>query len=118
MCASGNHARFPGPVEHSIHAPILQKCRFPRFVYPLTKEKSRNIMSGYFLIKQGQGRSVAMVWWIESIDRDALLFFHSLFQSLKTLLGGLLNEGHVFSEMLLSVDFSFLTPLQLVQSEL
>ncbi len=78
----------------------------------------RNIMSGYFLIKQGQGRSVAMVWWIESIDRDALLFFHSLFQSLKTLLGGLLNEGHVFSEMLLSVDFSFLTPLQLVQSEL
>ncbi|MEO5865040.1 MAG: hypothetical protein ABIQ79_08405, partial [Nitrospiraceae bacterium] len=35
-----NHARFPGPVEHRIHAPILQKCRFPRFVYPLTKEKS------------------------------------------------------------------------------
>jgi hypothetical protein len=31
---------FQTPAEHSIHAPILQKCRFPRFVYPLTKEKS------------------------------------------------------------------------------
>jgi hypothetical protein len=40
VCASGHHARVPGPVEHRIHAPILQKCRFPRFVYPLTKEKS------------------------------------------------------------------------------
>ena len=48
---------------------------------------------------------------IEPIDSDALLFFHSLFQSLKTFLGGLFNEGHVFSEVLLSVDFTFLTPL-------
>ena len=32
---------FQTPAEHRIHAPILQKCRFPRFVYPLTKEKSR-----------------------------------------------------------------------------
>ena len=35
----GHHARFPGPVERSIHAPIPQKCRFSRVVYPLTKEK-------------------------------------------------------------------------------
>ena len=59
-----------------------------------------------------------MLQWVEPIDSDALLFSHSLFQSLKTLLGGLFNESHVFSEMLLSVDFPFLTPLQLVQSKL
>jgi hypothetical protein len=78
----------------------------------------KKIMSGYFSINQGEGRSFVMVWWIESTDRDALLFFHSLFQSLETFLGGLFNESHVFSEVLLSVDFPFLTPLQLVQSEL
>lgn len=59
-----------------------------------------------------------MLRWIESIDLDALFFFHSLLQSLETFLGGLFNESHVFSEVLLSVDFSFLTPFQLVQSEL
>ena len=78
----------------------------------------KKIMSGYFLINQGEGKSFAMVQWIEPIDSDALLFFHPLFQSLQTLFGGLFNEGHVFSEVLLGVDFSFLTPLQLVQSEL
>ncbi|MEK7761291.1 MAG: hypothetical protein AAB433_06905 [Nitrospirota bacterium] len=78
----------------------------------------KKIMSGYFLINQGEGKSFAMVQWIEPIDSDALLFFHPLFQSLQTLFGGLFNEGHVFSEVLLGVDFSFLTPLQLIQSEL
>jgi hypothetical protein len=40
MFASGHHASFPDPVTPRIHAPILQKCRFSRFVYPLAKEKS------------------------------------------------------------------------------
>jgi hypothetical protein len=115
---------FEHPANHYVSArDILESC-MPKasqsFFNSLLElaPMYKNIMSGYFLIKQGQGRSLAMVWWIESTDRDALLFFHSLFQSLKTLLSGLLNEGHVFSEMLLSVDFPFLTPLQLVQSEL
>ena len=55
---------------------------------------------------------------VEPIDSDALLVGHPFFQSCKTFLGGLLNEGHVFSEVLLGVDFAFLAPLQLVQPEL
>ncbi len=47
-----------------------------------------------------------------------LLFGHPFFQSCEAFLGGLLDEGHVFSEVLLGVDFPFLAPLLLVQSEL
>ena len=48
----------------------------------------------------------------------ASLSGHPLFQSREAFLGGLLNEGHIFSKVLLGVDFAFLAPFLLVQSEL
>jgi hypothetical protein len=36
----------------------------------------------------------------------------------KPLFGGLLDESHVLSQVLLGVDFAFLSPLQLGQPEL
>jgi hypothetical protein len=36
----------------------------------------------------------------------------------KSLLGGLSNECHVLSQVLLGIDFAFLSPLQLGQPEL
>ena len=49
---------------------------------------------------------------------EGLFFFHSSAEPCKAFFGGLLNEGYVFSQVLLSVDFAFLAPLQLVQPEL
>jgi hypothetical protein len=54
--------------------------------------------------------------WI--VRADTLLFGHALFQSREAFRSGLLDESHVFPEMLLGVDFPFLPPLLLVQSEL
>jgi len=48
---------------------------------------------------------------VESVDGDALLFAHPLLQSCEAFLSGMLNEGHVFSEVLLSSNFSFFAPL-------
>ena len=48
----------------------------------------------------------------------ASLSGHPLFQSREAFLGGLLNEGHIFSKVLLGVNFAFLAPFLLVQSEL
>jgi bifunctional DNase/RNase len=48
----------------------------------------------------------------------ALLFGHPFFQSCEAFFGGLLNEGHILSEVLFGVDFAFLSPLLLVQPEL
>jgi hypothetical protein len=40
MFASGDHARFSDHLTRRIYAPILKKCRFARFMDPLTREKS------------------------------------------------------------------------------
>jgi hypothetical protein len=53
---------------------ILERM-LPLELVPMHKK----IISGYFSINQGKGTSFAMVCWIESTDRDALLFCHSLF---------------------------------------
>ncbi len=48
----------------------------------------------------------------------ALFFFHPGAESFEAFLGGPFDEGHVLGEMLLRVDFAFLSPFQLGQSEL
>ena len=47
-----------------------------------------------------------------------LFFFHPSAEPFEAFLGGLFDEGHVLGEMLLRVDFAFLSPFQLGQSEL
>ena len=48
----------------------------------------------------------------------ALFLGHAFFQALDPLFGRLPDENHVLGEMLLDVDFSFITPLLLIQSKL
>lgn len=48
MFASGDHARFSDHLTRRIYAPIRKKCRFARFIDPLTREKSLYFLSSLF----------------------------------------------------------------------
>ena len=47
-----------------------------------------------------------------------LFFLHPSAETFKAFVGGLFDEGHVFSEVLLGGDFAFLAPFELVKPEL
>lgn len=47
-----------------------------------------------------------------------LVFRQAFFQPFEPLLGGLLDKGHVFGEMLLRSDFSFFASFLLIEPEL
>ncbi len=49
---------------------------------------------------------------------EGLFFLHSSTEPFKALVGGLFDEGHVFTQVLFGVDLPFLPPLLLVEPEL